>query len=75
MTLAPVGSGGRADAVERLAGSQTLQDTLGAEGWTVGQIPAATGLPDPGRSACTQRTERMTQQSITTPSPLVISNF
>jgi hypothetical protein len=47
VTLAPIGSGGRAEAIERFAGSQTLQDTLGAEGWTVGQIPGANGLPNP----------------------------
>jgi hypothetical protein len=48
VTLAPVGSGSRADQVSRLANSTSLHDTLKFEGWNVGDIPKDTGLPDHG---------------------------
>ena len=40
------GSAGRRRA--NLAGGRPSQDTLTTQGWAVGQIPAETGLPDPG---------------------------
>jgi hypothetical protein len=48
VTLAPVGTGSRADEVSRVANSASLQDTLRFEGWSVGDIPKDTGLPTPG---------------------------
>jgi len=48
VTLAPVGSGSRADQVNQLANTTTLHDTLTSEGWSVGDIPKPTGLPDHG---------------------------
>jgi hypothetical protein len=48
VTLAPVGSGDRAQAVGRLAGTSGLQDTLKMDGWDFGNIPPTTGLPDAG---------------------------
>jgi hypothetical protein len=48
VTLAPIGSGSRADQVRRLADSTSLHDTLKLTGWSVGDIPKDTGLPDHG---------------------------
>jgi hypothetical protein len=48
VTLAPVGSGSRADQVSRLANSTTLHDTLKLKGWSIGDIPKPTGLPGHG---------------------------
>jgi hypothetical protein len=48
VTLAPVGSGSRADAIKTLGSSNALQATLAGRGWAVGKIPPTTGLPDPG---------------------------
>jgi hypothetical protein len=48
VTLAPVGSGDRAQAVSQLADTTSLHDTLAIEGWDTGNIPPKTGLPDPG---------------------------
>jgi hypothetical protein len=48
VTLAPVGSGDRAQAVSRLANTNRLHDTLKLEGWDLGNIPQQTGLPDHG---------------------------
>jgi len=48
VTLAPVGSGNRAQQVNRLASGKSLLAALGTDGWTVGQIPDQTGLPDAG---------------------------
>jgi hypothetical protein len=48
VVLAPVGEGARAKNVEGLATTKGMTDALQQEGWAVGQIPATTGLPDPG---------------------------
>ena len=48
VTLAPVGSGSRADDVTGLADSTSLHDTLKLTGWSVGDIPKDTGLPNHG---------------------------
>jgi hypothetical protein len=48
VVLAPVGSGARAERVEQLARGERLGQTLQLQGWSVGQVPAQSGLPSPG---------------------------
>lgn len=45
--LAPVADGARAQRVEQLASAASMMQTLQQQGWTIGQIPAQTGLPSP----------------------------